>query len=159
MKEQFIVCTDINECLSQLTTKKKHKNAVAVSRKRVEKSQFFLSNEIHCFGKTENVQNYSISLNVRKDFEHKAEVNEIIRLALEAGLIQKWAADEDLVKPYDELNDSNPNTKPQLSDAIIFAIVLVFVALVIAAEIVVNNRVEALNNHNLSIFIHQLFNR
>lgn len=156
MKEQFNVCTDINECLSQLTSKK-HKTAVAVSRKRIEKSQLFLSNEIHCFGKTENIQNYSISLNVRTDFENMTEMNEIIRHASEAGFIQKWETDEHTVKPYDGLNDYNPNSSPLLSDTIIFVIVLGFVALVMAVEIVVNNRMEALNRHNLLIFVHKLF--
>lgn len=158
MKERFDVCANIDECLSGLTSKE-HKRAVALSRKRMERSQLLLSNEVHCFEKMENIQNYSLSLHVRKDFEHKAEVNEIIRNAVEAGLIQKWANDELPGKSCDDFDNCNTNTNQQIDDTIVLAIVLSLVLLVIAAEVVVNNRIEALNRYNLSIFVHKLFTR
>lgn len=139
MKEQFDVCSDIDECLNRLTSRE-YRNAVAVSRKRIESSQLFLSNQIHCFEKTQNIQNYSISLNVRKDFEHMTEVNDIIRQALEAGLIQKWENDEYSVQSLNKLNNFNSNPNSQLSNIIVFAIALCLVALVIAAEFIVNNQ-------------------
>lgn len=139
MKEQFNVCADIDECLNKLTSNE-YRNAVAVSRNRIENNQLFLSNKIHCFDKTQNIQNYSISLNVRKNFEHITEVNDIIRNALEAGLIQKWENDEHSFHSLNELNNNfNSNRYSQLSNIIVIAVALCLVTLVIVAEFIANN--------------------
>lgn len=133
MKEQFNVCSDMDECLNRLTS---NRNGVAISRKRIESSQLFLSNKIHCFDKTQNIHNYSIGLNVRKNFEHITEVNDIISKMLESGLIQKWENDEYSTQSLNKLNNFNSNPNSQLSNIIVFAIALCLVALVISAEFI-----------------------
>lgn len=151
------MCVDIDECLHRLASKETRKYAVAVSRKWVERSQLFAANKIYCFNKADNIQNYSISLHVRKDFLYIGKVNEIIRHALEAGLIQKWDNDGQTLKFNDDLNEFHPNSNSQLNDMIVFAVGLSVVALAVSVELIVNNRLEALNRYNLTIFVHKVF--
>lgn len=151
-----MVCVDVEECLHRLMFKEYRKYAVAVSRKWVERSPLFVSNKIYCFNKADNIQNYSISLNIRKDFLYIAEVNEIIRHAVEAGLIQKWYNDGQSLKFYDDLNEIAPDSNSQLNDMLVFGVGLSVAVLVISAELIMNKRIEALNGFNLSIFVHKL---
>ena len=149
-----MVHADVENSLRRLMSKKYRKYAVAVSRKWVQRSELFASNEIYCFNRAENIQNYSISLNIRKGFPYIGEVNEIIRNALEAGLILKWEHDGHLPKSHDDFI-SNPNF--QLNDIILLAVGLFVVAFVIVAEIIAHNQMESLNHYNLLIFTHKIF--
>lgn len=127
---------------------------MAVSRKWVERSELFASNQIYCFNRAENIHNYSISLNMRKDFPYTGEVNEIIRNALEAGLILKWEHDGQLPKSHDEFT---LNPAFQLNDIILLAVGAFVVTFVIVAEIIAYNQMDSLNRYNLLIFIHKIF--
>ncbi|XP_031623072.1 uncharacterized protein LOC116340623 [Contarinia nasturtii] len=157
MKEQFEICVDIEECLHRFTIKDHKKYALAVSRKWIERKQFDALNKISCFEKAENLKNYSVSLLVRKDFGCMNEINEIIRNALEAGLIQKWKQDGQSIKLYKNVNAFSSHSYSRLSDVIVIAIALFISVLVILAELVVDNRMESLNRYNISIFIYKSF--
>lgn len=140
--------------------KEYQKYALAIPRRRAERSQVFISKKIYCYDKTENIRNYSVSLNVRKDFEYLAEVNEIIMNALEAGLIQKWENDGQPIKSHDEkMYNFIENSNSQLSNAMLLSMALSLVVMVLSAEIIINRQVEALYRHNFSIFVHKIFSR
>lgn len=158
MKERFMIHADVEDILNRLNTNEYRKYAVAVSRNWVEKSAQFASNKIFCFNRANNIQNYSVSINIRKGFPYIAEVNEIIRNALEAGLIVKWEHDGQSLKSLDDLNDFTSNPNSQLNDIMLLAVGLSIIALAIAAEAIMNNRVDSLNHYNLSMFVHKLFN-
>lgn len=155
MRRQFEVCFDIDECLNRLALKEYKKYAVAVARTHIERSNLFMSNKIYCFGKSRNIQNYSISLNVRKDFEYMNELNEIIKLALEAGLIRKWENDGQPIKQHENMDEIVEKSIPKLSNAILFAIGFFVLILIVLAEIVISKRLETLNRQNLYMFMHK----
>lgn len=154
MKERFEICEDTEECL---TFKGHKKYAVAVARKWVEQTQLFASNKIMCFDKQENIQNYSVTLLIRKDFECMNEVNDIIRKSLEAGLIQKWKQDGQSIKFHENVNAFSSHSYLQLSDMVVLAIGLFIVIFLVSAELVVNNRMESMYRYNLSIFVYKSF--
>lgn len=155
MKRRLEVCFDIDECLNRLTFKKYRKYAVAVARTHIERSNLFMSNKIYCFDRSENIKNYSISLKVRKDFEYMNELNEIIKIALEAGFFKRWENDGQPIKLSENIGDFVEISGPILSDAILFTIGFSVIILVVSAEMVAGKRLESLNRHNFNIFMHK----
>lgn len=162
MKRRFEICSDIDECLQRLKLKPNEKYAVAVTRTHAEQSKLFALDKIYCFDREENLQNYSISLNIRKGFEYMTEVNEIIKRTLEAGLIKSWENDgqpvSNSVKLSKHLDDFTVSSIPRLNNATLFAIGSTIALLIISVEVVVSQRIEALNRYNLNMFIHKLLN-
>lgn len=162
MKRKFEICSDIDECLHHLTLKQYKKYAVAVARTHAERSKLFALDKIYCFDRGENLQNYSISLNIRKGFKYMADVNEIIKRTLEAGLIKNWENDgqpvSNSVKLAEHLDDFVVTSIPRLNNATLFAIGCTLALLIISVEVVVSQRIEALNRYNLYMFMHKLLN-
>lgn len=159
MKARFKVCSNIDMCLERITLKQYKNHAVAVSRRQAEETRLFASRKIYCFDKAENIRNYSISLKVRKNFKCLEEVNEILRQTLEAGLIKKWSNEGQALQLHDDFDgfDDSGGVVPKLSNISLLSICFIFTLLVIAAEVVINNRIDVLNHYNFMIFVDKLF--
>lgn len=128
-----------------------------MSRSQAERNQLYASNKIYCFSKAENIKNYSISLKVRKNFECMDEVNEVIRQALEAGLITKWSNEGQILRYHDDLKSLKNNLIPKLSNALLLSIACIPTVLTISAELVMNNRMDELSHHNYITFVNKIF--
>lgn len=144
-------------CLEKLTSKRHLNYAVALPRSEAERTHQFASNELYCFEKAENIQNYSVSLMVRKNFECMPEVNEIIKQALEAGLIKKWSSDSQSLRQHENSNSPKNNLIPKLSNISLMLIGFIVTMLVFSVEFVMHNRIDALNHQNFMIFVDKLF--
>lgn len=128
-----------------------------MSRSQAERNPLYASNKIYCFSKAENIKNYSISLKVRKNFECMDEVNEVIRQALEAGLITKWSNEGQILRYHDDLKSLKNNLIPKLSNALLLSIACISTVLTISAEMVMNNRIDELSHHNYMTFVDKIF--
>lgn len=157
MKKRFKVCVNMSMCLDELTSKRHVHYAVALPRSEAERTHQFASNEMYCFEKAENIRNYSVSLMVRKNFECMPEVNEIVKQALEAGLIKKWSSDGQSLRQHENFNSQKNNLIPKLSNISLMLIGFIVTMLVVSVEFVMNNRIDALNHQNFMIFVDKLF--
>lgn len=94
MKKTFRECNDLDDCMDHLTSSLDKKIAVAVSRERVLLSSNIQRNAIHCFGESENVHNYTLSLNIPKTFSYSKQIHQLVVDAFEFGLMKKWENDQ-----------------------------------------------------------------
>lgn len=117
MKKNFGACYDLDDCLGHLTSSLDNRIAVAVSRERVLLSPYIQRNAIHCFGESENVHNYTLSLNIPKRFVFSKKVYQLIVYAFEAGLLKKWESDE---RPLD-YRDIKTNGNASISKEVLWA--------------------------------------
>lgn len=144
MKENFSACTNLNECLQHLLNS--IRVAVAVSRTEFQQHSQVQTNRIYCFNKAENIHNFSISLNIRKGFEHFEAVIDIVQRAFETGLIQKWQNDEKLHQNFKIDNVELLQTFDSIS--LPTAISFILIIWVIIGEFIINQRIQWLNYNN-----------
>lgn len=144
MKKTFHECNDLDDCLSYLTSSLDNKIAIAVSREQFLLSSNIQRNAIHCFGESENVHNYTLSLNIPKRFVNLKQVEQLVGYAFEAGLMKKW---ESVERPlnYQQIK-TNASISKELSWADGFMMPLILSSLIViyilAGEFEINKRIQ-----------------
>lgn len=88
MIEKFKICTNLDECLTQLEDNSKL--AVAISLAHAHSSHFIPSSQFYCFKDPEIIYKYGLKFWIRQSFPYLKELNEFIRMADAGGLIKKW---------------------------------------------------------------------
>lgn len=89
--DNFEICDDIDKCLQEIANDLTL--AVAVSREHSENSPLMKKTNMFCFTRTNNINNYLVSILARRDHHLLSRMNRNIRGILEAGLLNKWQAD------------------------------------------------------------------
>lgn len=70
--------------------------AVGVSRTHAMSALPFINHEVHCFDRSQNIANFTISLAIRNDLELVSRINQIIQNLLDGGLLVKWSRDHQI---------------------------------------------------------------
>lgn len=86
--KNFMVCDDLDVCLSQLN--RNPKLAVAISREHAHNSRLISISELYCFDNFETIHKYALKFLIRKEFTYKSGLNHFIQMASAGGLIEKW---------------------------------------------------------------------
>lgn len=150
MKRTFRECNDLDvDCLDHLTSSVDNKIAVAVSRERVLSNSNSRRNAIHCFGESENVLNYTLSLNIAKRLVYSKQIHQLVVYAFEAGLFKKWKNDE---RPLNyQLIKTNGNAsilkEVSLADGIMIPLILssLMVVFIFVVELEINECIQWFN--------------
>lgn len=135
--KNFEICTDIDECLYELSTDLKL--AVAVSREHSENSPLMSKMNMYCFTRSNNIYNYLISVLARRDHHLLSRINRNIRGVLEAGLLSKWQLDsqrESDLKNFKATGDEEDNATivlkwQHVQGAFYVALIGLFVSLIV----------------------------
>lgn len=135
----------MNFCLSQLS--QNHKLAVAVSREQVQSTYRSTTCQLHCFTNAEIIYDYALKFLVNKNFPYLNQLNEFIKTASEAGLIEKWQSKgssqsyvEQGADPYDQLTMGN-----LYAFNICICIIWIGIILLFSFEILVHKQVRKPN--------------
>lgn len=88
VRNHFELCEIPDECLTKLTTDTVL--AVAVSRLHAFNSPIISRSDIFCFPRSRNIYSYSVAMPIKFDFQLLPQINYMIRLLLEFGLIERW---------------------------------------------------------------------
>lgn len=88
-KKSFILCANSSHCLAKLD--QREDIAVAVSRQNA--LAMTSTHDVFCFGRANNIRNYSKALLMRQSRLQIQEWNEKIQQAIEGGLVEKWLRD------------------------------------------------------------------
>lgn len=91
--------------MEQLQHSRNNDLAVAVSRHHANNCPLISRDKIFCFDRTQNIGSFSVFMLMRTNFEFNANINQIIRRAIEAGLLEKWHADSKITYKYHKGND------------------------------------------------------
>lgn len=83
----FVICNEINECMSEL--RRSDQVAVAVSRYHARATLY--DRYAYCFRSAANIRNNLVVLKMNETSIHPAEWNGLIRRVSEAGLVAKWS--------------------------------------------------------------------
>lgn len=98
------MCDAIDQCLDLLKQDDSDDLAIGVSRLHATSTSMYENNEIFCFGRNQNIANYTISLAVRNDYEFITEIRRVIWGVLEGGLNIKWQRENPTKSPRDDSN-------------------------------------------------------
>lgn len=88
MVNNFKICPNLNQCLSQLEVNTKL--AVAVSS---EYAHSMSISQFYCFDNSEIIYEYAIKFLVHKNSHYLKDLNEFIQRVIESGLRDKWLSD------------------------------------------------------------------
>lgn len=100
--ESFGTCQSIDECLRFLYSNEyKYDWAIGASRLNIVNSPFYSSSKFFCFDQSEGIENYPVSMGMRKDYGKDIEVNKVIRYLTEGGFFVKWHRDNVKRKMYE----------------------------------------------------------
>lgn len=91
MADAFVICDDIDTCLSELRSSEGI--ALAISRKHITNSPLFSTETIYCFSREQNIQTIPISFLMGPHFELLPRINQYLRMFMESGLLAKWERD------------------------------------------------------------------
>lgn len=85
---RFEVIDNLNEQLQQLEWN--DKLAVAVSSVQAQEEKQSLKSGYYCFKSPNHIHEYSLKILASKDFPYLTELNNLIQMACDTGLIMKW---------------------------------------------------------------------
>lgn len=88
MLREFVTVSNPYEYLSELEWN--DKLAVAVSLANVENDENILKLDLFCFNNQNHIYEYPLKMFASKQFPFMVELNRIIKMATESGLIVKW---------------------------------------------------------------------
>lgn len=152
------MCIDVDTCLSNL----KVNNLLAVGVSRRHAAHYLNEDvsklQIYCFDKTEAIGKISVSIFTRTNFELLPEFNVNIKNLIEAGIINKWASDNQKII-FHRTNDIYVVT---LTLAHLFlAILCIFLGTLAAisafiAEVVINYKAQSIQPHKFWILVDTL---
>lgn len=82
------MCSDIDDCLNQLTWN--NKLAVAVSHERIQDNLLLRKSHIYCFDKSQSIHGYFTRFLIGEHFPYLQQLNDFIEKASSSGLISHW---------------------------------------------------------------------
>ena len=91
IKNEFIICANVDVCLGQLAYN--DAMAVAVSRKHALNNPIISSKDIHCFDDTEHFITSPIVMFIPRNHPLQSVINQRLQWAVEGGLINKWSSE------------------------------------------------------------------
>lgn len=98
MLNNFKICTNLDECLSQIDVNPKL--AVAISLAHASNSYLISSSQLYCFNNLDIIYEYAMKFLVNKNFTYFEKLNDFIGMASAGGLIEKWYSDGRIRAPY-----------------------------------------------------------
>lgn len=131
MRNAYISCPDIDNCLLKLKTDRKL--AVAVDREHAKNTPVQITDtEMYCFSKSENIFTYSVVMMMVKDFHLRAKINNLIRQISESGLLPKWQKESEIIRML-EIDGSADGTIKLKVEHVAGAFILIFVGWALAS--------------------------
>lgn len=105
VRENFVICDYIDECLKRLDYDLKL--AVAVSRSHAQNTPVVSRSNMYCFSRSNNIYSYSIAMPIKLDYHMQPVINYNIRQLFEFGLTERWnkisqeiSANEEIKKTF-----------------------------------------------------------
>lgn len=156
--ENFHVCNQIDTCLEHLKRPENHYMAVGGSKLQILNSQAYSPSKHYCFGDSESILTYHVSLLLKKNTKMEMRINKIIRRTFEAGLFVKWGRDykykheEELLVPTGQMTMSNALT------AVVFGlgVGLPIALLVFLFELIVAFKIKQPNPSKFWLYGHMM---
>lgn len=103
MLGQFVLCSNVDECVLRLADD--DRLAVAVSLKHALNSGHIPQADIYCFIEQQNLYNYPIAMFIPNNSALRSKINTLIQWSLEGGLFVKWAKDASRVRQHEKWLD------------------------------------------------------
>lgn len=147
MLDNFKVCENTELCLSWLH--QNQKLAVALSREQSRMIQSRGDFGISCFEKSETIYEYSVKFMVREEFPYLNELNNFIRMASSAGLIEKWRSNIRIKAHSKYSKRIHHKLRAESFYGIIMLVCgeYVLVVIIFFLEIIIHKKVKALNSY------------
>lgn len=140
--ESFIESANSSDCLNRL--ERNEDMAVAVSRQYARAS----ARKIFCFGKSNNIRNFSVALLMRANRVQIPEWNQLILRAMQAGLIGKWSSDQGIHVAEEERVIGTALGIDHFYGGLSFCILFLFAAIfAFIFEVIVHRKLQRENRH------------
>lgn len=141
--EEFHVCENLDECLSQLNWNSKL--AVALSHEHAMNSHLISISQLYCFD--EVIYEYALKFLVRRDFAYTKELNKFIQMASAGGLIKQWHKNNKIrsMYKYEQEISLQVTAEKEFGFAIIWLILMTSVILFAFFEQIVYKKARAPN--------------
>lgn len=157
--ENFYICNSIDACLEEMKRSENYDMAVGASKLQILNSPSFSPSKHYCFGDSESILTYHVSLLLKKNTSMEIRINQIIQHAFEAGLLVKWGQnykyeyeDEFFLVPKGQMTISNALT------AVVFGlgVGLPLAFLAFFAEIIVGYKMKRPNPSQFWRYCHKV---
>lgn len=144
--DDYVLCDDLEECLRMLT--KNNQLAVALSKQYAMNNLNIPDWQIHCFDDNNQISSYPVAILIRSDHPLKARIAQIVAMAKQGGLIDKWFKDN---RPHNKEPVPSGATHITIEDltlpAVVYIVFVVFAVMAFIAERLIHSNLRRNSSH------------